>query len=89
MLAALVVLIMIVVLNLSALFFCCNATYSYGLWLQTYHRKDLMCLRILVRHMVTSSGVLLNDVIPVLTRVVMLRSRMVWRSTRHGPPLPR
>lgn len=48
MLAALVVLIMIAISNYSALFFCCFATDYYGLWLQTYHRKDLACLRILV-----------------------------------------
>ncbi|XP_070701287.1 uncharacterized protein [Pempheris klunzingeri] len=50
MLAALVVLIMIVISNLSALFFCCSATDYYGLWLQTYHGKDLACLRILVHN---------------------------------------
>lgn len=49
MLAALVVLIMIAITNYSALFFCCFATDYYGLWLQTYHRKDLACLRVLVR----------------------------------------
>lgn len=48
MLAALVVLIMIVVSNFGALFACCYTTYRYGLWLQTYHSKDLACLRILV-----------------------------------------
>ena len=48
MFAALVVLIMIAISNYSALFFCCFATDYYGLWLQTYHRKDLACLRILV-----------------------------------------
>ena len=48
MLAALVVLIMIVISNFSALFFCCYATDHFGLWLKTYHRKDLACLRILV-----------------------------------------
>ncbi|KAM8727490.1 uncharacterized protein AB9X84_001185 [Acanthopagrus schlegelii] len=50
MLAALVVLIMIAISNYSALFFCCFATDYYGLWLQTYHRKDLACLRILVQN---------------------------------------
>ncbi|XP_070830782.1 uncharacterized protein [Chaetodon trifascialis] len=50
MLAALVVLVMIAVSNYSALFFCCFATDRYGLWLQTYHRKDLACLRILVQN---------------------------------------
>lgn len=52
MLAALVVLIMIAISNYSALFFCCVATDYYGLWLQTYHRKDLFCLRVLVRQSV-------------------------------------
>lgn len=50
MFAALVVLIMIAISNYSALFFCCFATDYYGLWLQTYHRKDLACLRILVQN---------------------------------------
>ncbi|XP_069029394.1 uncharacterized protein [Embiotoca jacksoni] len=50
MLAALVVLTLIVMSNYSALFFCCLATDYYGLWLQTYHRKDLACLRILVQN---------------------------------------
>ncbi|XP_047446346.1 uncharacterized protein si:dkey-29d8.3 [Mugil cephalus] len=50
MLAALVVLILIALTNYSALFFCCFATDYYGLWLQTYHRKDLACLRILVQN---------------------------------------
>ncbi|XP_076600190.1 uncharacterized protein LOC143328766 [Chaetodon auriga] len=50
MLAALVVLVMIALSNYSALFFCCFATDRYGLWLQTYHRKDLACLRILVQN---------------------------------------
>lgn len=48
MLAALVVLILIVISNFSALFFCCFATDNYALWLQTYYPKDLACLRILV-----------------------------------------
>uniref|UniRef100_A0A3Q3IWF4 Uncharacterized protein n=1 Tax=Monopterus albus TaxID=43700 RepID=A0A3Q3IWF4_MONAL len=47
MLATLVVLILIVITNYSALFYCCFATDYYGLWLRTYHRKDLACLRIL------------------------------------------
>lgn len=50
MLAALVVLVMIAVSNYMALFFCCFATDRYGLWLQTYHSKDLACLRILVQN---------------------------------------
>lgn len=50
MLAALVVLIMIAITNYSALFFCCYATDYYGLWLQTYHLKDLYLLRILVQN---------------------------------------
>ncbi|XP_035508785.1 uncharacterized protein LOC118321536 [Morone saxatilis] len=50
MLAALVVLIMIAISNYSALFFCCFATDYYGLWLQSYHRKDLGCLYILVQN---------------------------------------
>lgn len=56
MLAALVVLIMIAVSNYGALFFCCFATDYYGLWLQTYHRKDLACLRILVQQSVCDTG---------------------------------
>nr|XP_020483577.2 uncharacterized protein LOC109978629 [Labrus bergylta] len=50
MLAALVVLILITISNYCALFFCCFATDYYGLWLQTYHRKDLFCLRALVQN---------------------------------------
>ncbi|XP_011614656.1 uncharacterized protein [Takifugu rubripes] len=50
MLAALVVLIMIAISNFGALFFCCSATYRYGLWLKMYHSKDLACLRILVHN---------------------------------------
>ncbi|XP_072219213.1 uncharacterized protein [Leuresthes tenuis] len=50
MLAALVVLILIVISNYGALFFCCFATDYYGLWLQTYHRKNLKCLIILVQN---------------------------------------
>ncbi|XP_075934802.1 uncharacterized protein LOC142934211 [Anarhichas minor] len=50
MLAALVVLILMTIANYTALFFCCSATDYYGLWLQTYHRKDLYCLRILVQN---------------------------------------
>ncbi|XP_028282970.1 uncharacterized protein LOC114449468 [Parambassis ranga] len=50
MLASLVVLILIALSNYSALFLCCFATDYYGLWLQTYHRKDLACLRILVQN---------------------------------------
>lgn len=48
MLAALVVLFLMAMSSYSALFCCCFATDYYGLWLQTYHRKDLACLRILV-----------------------------------------
>lgn len=48
MLAALVVLILIAVTNFSCLFFACFATDYYGLWLRSYHRKDLACLRVLV-----------------------------------------
>lgn len=48
MLAALVVLVLIAVTNFGAMFYCCYATDYYGLWLQTFHRKDLYCLRILV-----------------------------------------
>lgn len=48
MLAALVVLTLIAVSNVGALIFCCAATYRYGLWLKTYHSRDLACLRILV-----------------------------------------
>ncbi|CAN9502905.1 unnamed protein product [Ophioblennius macclurei] len=50
MLVALVVLILIVITNYCALFCCCYATDYYGLWLHTYHRKDLYCLRILVQN---------------------------------------
>ncbi|KAE8291476.1 hypothetical protein D5F01_LYC11084 [Larimichthys crocea] len=50
MVAALVVVVMMVFSSYSALFFCCYATDYYGLWLQTYHRKDLICLRILVQN---------------------------------------
>lgn len=93
MLAALVVLIMIVVTNLSALFFCCYATDYYGLWLQTFHRKDLYCLRILVRHVI-SLIVMVNCFlsvhcvpyvfISVFVYVEMSRSTMVWLCTLHG-----
>lgn len=51
MLAAMVVLIMIAVTNYGALFFACYATDYYGMWLKTYHRRDLACLRILVGHL--------------------------------------
>lgn len=112
MLAALVILIMVVISNFSALFFCCCATDYYGLWLQTYHRKDLACLRILVCQMLPHTECwrtvctlfspllmkkvkffkntvsLVNDVISVLLRVDMFRSRMVWLSTPRGPPSP-
>uniref|UniRef100_A0A3B5KY79 Uncharacterized protein n=1 Tax=Xiphophorus couchianus TaxID=32473 RepID=A0A3B5KY79_9TELE len=50
MLAALVVLILIAFTNYSTLFFVCFATDYYGLWLQSYHSKDLVCLRILVQN---------------------------------------
>lgn len=50
MLAALVLLILIAFSNYSALFFVCYATDYYGLWLKTYHRRDLACLRILVQN---------------------------------------
>uniref|UniRef100_A0A3Q3H0Q1 Si:dkey-29d8.3 n=1 Tax=Kryptolebias marmoratus TaxID=37003 RepID=A0A3Q3H0Q1_KRYMA len=50
MLAGLVVLILIAFTNYSALFFCCYATDYHGQWLQTYHGKDLACLRILVQN---------------------------------------
>ncbi|XP_019955840.1 uncharacterized protein [Paralichthys olivaceus] len=50
MLASLVILILIAISNFSALFFCCFATDYYGIWLQTYHRKDLACLYILVQN---------------------------------------
>ncbi|KAK2844000.1 hypothetical protein Q5P01_010659 [Channa striata] len=50
MLAALVVLILLAISSYSALFCCCFATDYFGLWLQTYHRKDLACLRILVQN---------------------------------------
>ncbi|XP_015252798.1 PREDICTED: uncharacterized protein LOC107099257 [Cyprinodon variegatus] len=50
MLAALVVLILIAVTNFSCLFFACFATDYYGLWLRSYHRKDLACLRVLVQN---------------------------------------
>ncbi|KAK5859416.1 hypothetical protein PBY51_020971 [Eleginops maclovinus] len=50
MLVALVVLILMVITSYTALFCCCFATDYYGLWLQTYHRKDLFCLRALVQN---------------------------------------
>ncbi|XP_034468997.1 uncharacterized protein si:dkey-29d8.3 [Hippoglossus hippoglossus] len=50
MLASLVVLTLISITNYSALFFCCFATDFYGIWLKTYHRKDLACLYILVQN---------------------------------------
>ncbi|CAK6969379.1 uncharacterized protein LOC128368915 [Scomber scombrus] len=50
MLAAMVILILISITNYCALFFCCFATDYYGMWLQTYHPKDLACLRILVQN---------------------------------------
>uniref|UniRef100_A0A1A8GQQ8 Uncharacterized protein n=1 Tax=Nothobranchius korthausae TaxID=1143690 RepID=A0A1A8GQQ8_9TELE len=50
MLAALVVLILLVISNYNALFFCCFATDYYGMWLKMYHGKDLACLRILVQN---------------------------------------
>ncbi|XP_068197443.1 uncharacterized protein [Antennarius striatus] len=50
MLGALVVLIMVVISNHHMLFFCCYATDNYGLWLRTYHRRDLLCLRVLVQN---------------------------------------
>ncbi|KAM6990636.1 uncharacterized protein LKV04_010055 [Tautogolabrus adspersus] len=50
MLAAMVILILVTISNYCALFFCCFATDYYGLWLQTYHRKDLFCLRALVQN---------------------------------------
>ncbi|XP_037535198.1 uncharacterized protein LOC119412284 [Nematolebias whitei] len=50
MLASLVVLILIAFTNYCALFCSCYATDYYGLWLHTYHGKDLACLRILVQN---------------------------------------
>ncbi|KAF3698863.1 hypothetical protein EXN66_Car014550 [Channa argus] len=50
MLVALVVLILMAISSYSALFCCCFATDYFGLWLQTYHRKDLACLRILLQN---------------------------------------
>ncbi|XP_029380821.1 uncharacterized protein LOC115057763 [Echeneis naucrates] len=50
MLTALVILILIAISNYSALFFSCFATDYYGMWLKTYHRKDLACLTILVQN---------------------------------------
>ncbi|KAM6918300.1 uncharacterized protein FYW49_007926 [Xenentodon cancila] len=50
MLAALVVLVMMVISSCSALSFCCFATDYYGLWLKAYHKKDLLCLQILVQN---------------------------------------
>ncbi len=99
MLAALVVLIMIAFCNYSALFFCCFATDYYGLWLQTYHRKDLACLRILVRHRALCfvyrwriPRLSKMNCVPVcgvmIVLVEMFRSRMVWLSTLHGHPSP-
>ncbi|KAM9719583.1 uncharacterized protein ACNS7B_020354 [Menidia menidia] len=48
MLAALVVLMLMVISCYSCLVLCCFATDYYGLWLRTYHRRNLACLRILV-----------------------------------------
>lgn len=50
MVAALVVLVILTMSTYTALFFCCFATDYYGLWLRTYHRKDLTCLRLLVQN---------------------------------------
>lgn len=50
MLAALVVVVLMTLCSLTALFFCCSATDHYGLWLQTFHRKDLYALRALVQN---------------------------------------
>ncbi|XP_035990186.1 uncharacterized protein LOC105923790 isoform X2 [Fundulus heteroclitus] len=50
MLAALVVLVLVACANYSSLFFVSFATDYYGLWLQSYHKKDLACLRILVQN---------------------------------------
>ncbi|XP_037535197.1 uncharacterized protein LOC119412283 [Nematolebias whitei] len=50
MVAAMVVLMLIAFTNYCALFFSCYATDYYGLWLKTYHSKDLACLRILVQN---------------------------------------
>lgn len=63
---ALVVLLLVVVTNHGALFCACYASDYYGLWLETYHRKDLACLRILVQNGLavyttwTSIAVLIN-----------------------------
>ncbi|XP_061588698.1 uncharacterized protein LOC133452946 [Cololabis saira] len=50
MLAALAVLVMIVIANVSTLCFCCFATDYYGMWLKAYHKKDLRFLQILVQN---------------------------------------
>ncbi|XP_061151670.1 uncharacterized protein LOC133165796 [Syngnathus typhle] len=50
MLSALVVLILVVLTNHSALGICCYVTDYYGLWLKTYYPKDLTCVRILVQN---------------------------------------
>ncbi|XP_028296642.1 uncharacterized protein LOC114479504 [Gouania willdenowi] len=47
---SLVVLLLVVITNVGALFCCCYATDYYGLWLASYHRRDLSCLRILVQN---------------------------------------
>ncbi|XP_051944516.1 uncharacterized protein LOC127616753 [Hippocampus zosterae] len=50
MLSALVVLILIVISNYSALSICCFITDYYGLWLHTYYPKDLTSVTILVQN---------------------------------------
>ncbi|XP_061653315.1 uncharacterized protein si:dkey-29d8.3 isoform X1 [Phyllopteryx taeniolatus] len=50
MLSALVLLILIVISNYSALSICCFATDYYGLWLKTYYPKDLTCITVLVQN---------------------------------------
>ncbi|XP_004085588.3 uncharacterized protein LOC101170005 [Oryzias latipes] len=50
MLVAMVVLLLMVITNFSALFFCCSATDYYGLWLKRYHGKDLASLILLVQN---------------------------------------
>lgn len=91
MLAALVVIIMITISNFGALFFCCSATYRYGLWLKTYHSKDLACLRILVCFMFRclSMWLIEHSFLSCICHThCHVRSTMVWLCTPHGPPSP-
>ncbi|CAG11643.1 unnamed protein product [Tetraodon nigroviridis] len=87
MLAALVVLTMLTLSNVAALFFCCSATYRHGLWLKTYHSKDLACLRILV-HNGLALYTTWTAIASLINLALVLHLWGVERSTaRHGRPL--